>query len=167
MHQAFYLIADVAVLFCLLHCFQGYTAQKLTEPLWRADLFISPGGATALGPNILWSTPPIQKSTIETASMASPSMPEVVCVWQIYDDSSSVFTLYSSGKCCKAYHKVQTCVQTIPHIKGTRRGVTSLECKNSSTSMGVGSLLCMHFTLVEQAGPGQPGIHHATYMQYT
>ena len=27
--------------------------------------------------------------------------------------------------------------------------------------MGVGSLLCKHFALVEQADPGQPGIHQS------
>ena len=38
--------------------------------------FVS-GGAAMHGPNVLWSTPPIQKSTIETTSMESPSMLEL------------------------------------------------------------------------------------------
>ena len=32
--------------------------------------------------------------------------------------------------------------------------------QNSNTSMGVGSLLCMNFALLEQVGPDQPGFHH-------
>ena len=39
-----------------------------------------PSGATALGPNILWSTPPIQKSTIKSTLMVSPSIQKIICV---------------------------------------------------------------------------------------
>ena len=88
-HQGFYLIADDTVLFYLIHHFQGCIVQTLTECLWGADWFSS-SGAAMLWPNILWSTPPVQKSTIETTWIESPSMQEIVCVWQICNGSSTV-----------------------------------------------------------------------------
>ena len=98
---------------------------------------------------------PIQKYTIETTLMQSPSMPVIVCVWQIYDGSSRVSshcTLLQS--IVQAYHKMQTTVQTIPHVKGTRRGVISLQCK---ILVPHGSwFLVMHALCLSEAGWSWP-----------
>ena len=91
--------------------------------------FVS-GGATAHGPNVLWSTPPIQESTIKTAPMESPSMLETVHVWQIKDVSSRVPLCCTFPKSViQAYHKVQKSVETVPYIKDTRHGVILLKCE--------------------------------------
>ena len=49
---------EATSLFCHVHHFQGCTTQALTEQL----SFGFPSGAVALGPNILWSTPPSKES---------------------------------------------------------------------------------------------------------
>ena len=41
--------------------------------------FVS-GGVAAHRPNVLWSTSPVQRSTMETTLMELPSMLEIVCV---------------------------------------------------------------------------------------
>ena len=48
--------ASITLLYYCVHHPQGCIAQTLTGPLWGAVFFLS--GATALGPNILWSAPP-------------------------------------------------------------------------------------------------------------
>ena len=53
-------------------------------------------------------------------------MLEIVCVWQIYDVPSRVTSHCTLPKnIVQAYYEVQAGVQTIPHIKGTWRGVIS------------------------------------------
>ena len=44
LHQSFFFVADVNLLFHLVHCLQGYTTQTLTESLWGADLLVFPVG---------------------------------------------------------------------------------------------------------------------------
>ena len=79
----------------------------LTRHLWSlyGELSLSfPSGAVALGPNILWSTPPIQKSTIESTLVVSPPMPEIICVWQTFDVRLTK-TVYKHERMCRQMHR--------------------------------------------------------------
>ena len=114
----------------LLFCFTLYIAfgdipsrHSLSIHEELTVCFVS-GGAAVHGPNVLWSTPPIQKSTIETTWMESPSMLEIAYVWRIENVSSWVPLHCTFPKSIvQAYDKVQTSVETIPYIEGTRKGV--------------------------------------------
>ena len=59
-------------------------------------------GTAAPRPNILWSTSPIQNSTIEVTLMASPSIAGIIFVWQIWDGSNRV------------------CLHCIPHVNAVQ-----------------------------------------------
>ena len=56
------------------------------------------GGTAALGPNNLWSNPPIQKSTIDMTLTESPSMLKVSDAWQKWDGTSQVCLHYTSNE---------------------------------------------------------------------
>ena len=73
------------MLLCLLCCFILYIAfRAILSRHWQSlyeelTIWFSSGVAAVLRPKVLWSTPlPVQKSTIETTSMESPSMPKFV-----------------------------------------------------------------------------------------
>ena len=79
--------ADVIIL--VLYCFtqpvtlfSGWDWKTLTESLWGLLSWFLSGGAAVPRPNNLWSTLPIQKSTIEMTLMESPSMLKVSGAWQ-------------------------------------------------------------------------------------
>ena len=59
-HQSFYFIADITVLFYLIHCF-GVILSRHSGILYEelTGWFVS-GEAAVHGPNVLWSTPPIK-----------------------------------------------------------------------------------------------------------
>ena len=119
----------------LPHYFTMYIAFWVALPRHSWDLygelsFGFPSGAAALGPNILWSTPLIQKSTKESTSMVSPPMPKIVCVWQTCDGSVRVSSRCGLHKnCVQARHDVQANAQVSPHIKGTGKHVILPCCK--------------------------------------
>ena len=91
-----------------------YIVSRVTLPrhyqglYWELSLG-SPSGAAALGPNVLWSTPPIQKSIITSILMVSPSMPKMLCVWQTCDGSSRVSSHCTPHK--TAYRHMMMCRQ--------------------------------------------------------
>ena len=96
----FYIVhqgSSCCFLLCLSPSFLGGVAAHSQGlyggyPCW---IFFS-GGAVALQPNNLWSTPPIQKSTIETTLREFPSMPKwVVLSWHGVEKVECVHTVLS------------------------------------------------------------------------
>ena len=79
--------------------------------------FVS-SGAAAQGSNVLWFTPPIQTSTIDTTWVESPSMLQIVLLHCTLPESI-----------VQAYHQVQTSVETISYIEGARSGGILLRCE--------------------------------------
>ena len=137
--------------------------QKLLFLLCCFTLYIawlSSGWAAVLGPTILWSTPSIQKCTIETTLIESPSMPEIVYVYrsmmvQVECLQTLLFpkVLYRPTMRCR-----QVCRPS--HISKTLGGVLFCCSTNFWYLHGSCSLLCVHFTLMQQVDPDQSGIHH-------
>ena len=78
-----YCAPGLTVLFHLIHHFLGYTVQTLTDFHEELTVWFVSSGAAVHGPNVLWSTLPIQRSTTETTSIEFPSMLEIVYVCQI------------------------------------------------------------------------------------
>ena len=78
----------------------GVVLPRHSQGLYGELFFGFPGGAAALRPNILWSTPPIQKSTLKSTLMVSPSVPKIVCVWQTCDGSSRLTSHCSPNENC-------------------------------------------------------------------
>ena len=113
----------------LLYCTTVYLVFRVALPRHSQDLhgelsFGFPGRAAVLRTNILWSTPPIQKSTIELTLMVSPSMPGIICVWQIWDGLHRVcLHCIPHENTVQAWHDVKADAQASPHIKGTGKDV--------------------------------------------
>ena len=106
------------------------------------------GGAAVLRLNNIWSTPPIQKSTIETTLMVPQPTPGFVFVCQICNGLSIVSSHCTPHKnIVQAYLDVQADAQANPHIEGTGEDVILPQCKIP----GVGSSLVLSFALVKQA----------------
>ena len=120
----------LCLLYCfyLVHCFLGYTVQTLTESLWGAGCLVCKQWPAALRPNILWSTP--HPKIHHRDHIDGVPIHARVCAWQIYDVSSRVSSHCTLPKSVVwAFHKMQTSMKTIPHIKGTGGGVISLYSK--------------------------------------
>ena len=79
-------MCQVSLFLMLPHGLPMYLVSGIILPRhWQSlygESFGFPGGAVALRPNILWSTPPIQKSTIKSTLVVSLPIPGIVCVWQ-------------------------------------------------------------------------------------
>ena len=80
MHQVFFPM--------LPHYFTMYIVFRVILPrhswsLYGGLSFDFPSGTVVLRPNILWSTPPIQESMIDSTLVVSPPMPEIICVWAV------------------------------------------------------------------------------------
>ena len=127
-HQGYLLLLQM-----LLGCFTLYITFRVilsqhSQSLYRelTVWFIS-GGVAVHRPKCPLVHSPIQKSTIATTSMESPSMLEIVCIWQIWDVSSRVSSHCTLPKSIvQVYHWMQTSVGTIPYIEGTVRRVILL-----------------------------------------
>ena len=106
-----------------------YTSHTLTKFLWGATCLVcnTNRGAAVHRPNVLWSTPPIQKSTTKTTWVESPPMLKIAQALQIFSIVLLHCTLPKS--IVQAYHQVQTSVDTVPYIKGTRVGGILLKCE--------------------------------------
>ena len=95
--------------------FWGYAGQTFTQFLWGLLVWFVSGGTAAHGPNVFWSTPVIQKSTIKNYMGGIPiDAKDCLC---LTDFKQSAFTLYFSQKHCTAYHQVQTSMEIIPYMK--------------------------------------------------
>ena len=115
----FVFIEDVIVL--ILYCFNlpvtlflGWDCQTLPESLWGlfSWVFFLVRAATP-GPKNLWSSSPIEKSTIETTLMESPSMLNVSGAWQKWDGTSKVYLHYTSHENgVQAWYQVEANAQT-------------------------------------------------------
>ena len=99
-------------LLCLSHCFLVGAAAHSQSLYWVYSFGFFSGGAVVLGPNNLWSTSPIQKSTIETTLREVPSMPKwVVLSRQGVEQVECVHTVltqkmvYKQDSICRQIHR--------------------------------------------------------------
>ena len=137
-----------------------YCSGTYMEPLWGV-LWLSWCANYTQYFNILWSTHPIQKSTIESTSVVSPPMPEIVCVWQTCDGLSRVlFTLYHSWKLCAGTTRCTGRCTGQPTYLRYQEGCHFATLQNSSISMVVGSSFFLSFAIVEQAWYPQLWVLH-------
>ena len=131
------------------------------QGLYGVLSFGFPGGSAVLRPNILWSTPTVQKSTIKSTLMVSLSIPKFVYVWQTCDGLNTVSSYCILHKySVKAWHDVQADAQANLHMEGHQEGCDCAIVQNSSISMGVGSSFFLSFTLVEQVCHHLLGVLH-------
>ena len=84
-------------------------------------VFGFPSGADVFRPNILWSTPPHPKiHQVQVTSMASPSMPKIICVWQACDGLNRVSSrcispkmVYRHDMMCRQMHKATNILRAL------------------------------------------------------
>ena len=94
---------------------------------------------------------PIQKSTIESTLVVSPSMPGIICVWQTCDGSSRVlFTLYLTRKLCADTTRCTGSCTGQPTNLRYQEGCHFATLQNSGILMGVGSSFFLSFAIVKQ-----------------
>ena len=113
------------------------------------------GGAAVHRPNVLWSTPPIQKSTTGTTWITGIPIHVTNCPC-LTDFKLSAFTLYFSQKHCTGLPSGADKCGDHPIHQRCQEWWYFVEVLNSSTSMGVGFSLYMRCAEVEQVGPDQP-----------
>ena len=124
-------------------------------PLWGVVLWFSWWGSCAC------TNSPIQKSTTESTSMVSPSMPKIICVQQTYDGLSRASSHYTVPKnCVQAGHDVQANSQAKFTHQRYWKGCHFAILQKFGTSIGVGSLFSLILTLVEHVHHHQLRAHH-------
>ena len=152
------------VLQVLLYCSTVYIIFRVVLPRHSSSLYgelsFFPVGQLHSGQISFGPLPLIQKSTIESTSMVSPSMSEIICVRQIYGGLNSVFTLYSPWKHSTGMKWCEGRCTGQPKYQRHQEGCNFAIIQNSNTSMVVDSSLFSSFALVEQKCHHQLGALH-------
>ena len=94
---------------------------------------------------------PSKNPFLESTSVVSPPMPEIVCAWQTCDGSSRVlFTLYHSQKLCAGRTRCTGRCTVQPTNLRYQEGCHFATLQNCGISMGVSFLFSLRSAIVEQ-----------------
>ena len=140
--------------FTLYITFRGYTAQTLTEPQWGLTFWFFSWLGSCTRTNILWSATPPKIHHRDYINGVPIHARNCLCLTSMMVQVECLHTVLCPRM---LYRPTMRCR---PSYERHWEWCYFAVVQNSNTSMGVGSLLCLHSALVEWAGPGQAGTCH-------